>query len=163
MTTVTAFTPGPNAPFSFQATLDGQIYTVTVTWSLAGQRWYVNCSDLSGNVIFLLPLIGSPDGLLLSSLSWANNEAAAVTSAPHGYQVGSVINLTVSGATPIAYNGLNECLITGPSSFSYDLANYPGPTSAAGSAFYNINLAGGYFQTSTLIFRDNAQVFEVAP
>lgn len=60
MTTVTPFVPSLLAPFQFQPTLDGQVYTVIVTWNLAGQRYYVNVYTLQGVLIASLPLIGSP-------------------------------------------------------------------------------------------------------
>jgi len=59
-TTYYDFTPNNSTAFQFQPTLDGQTYTVQVTWNLFGQRFYVNVYDLSGNLIFALPLIGSP-------------------------------------------------------------------------------------------------------
>lgn len=59
--TITAFQPTASAPFQFQATLDGQVYTVIITWGLFGQRWYTNIYALDGTRILTLPLIGSPD------------------------------------------------------------------------------------------------------
>jgi len=47
VTTFTDFVPNNVAPFSFQPTLDGQVYTVRVTWNVFGQRWYVNLYDLA--------------------------------------------------------------------------------------------------------------------
>ena len=90
MTTFTQFTPSVSKNFTFQPTLDGQVYSVVVTWSLFGQRWLVNCYDLSGNLKFARPLRASP-----------NNA--------------------------------------------------------------NINIAGGYFITSTLIYREQTRNFEVSP
>lgn len=47
--------------FTFQATLDSQPYNVIVTWSIYGQRYYVNLYDTAGVRIFTMPLIGSPN------------------------------------------------------------------------------------------------------
>lgn len=58
--TTFAFVPSSTSPFSFQPTFDGATYNVTVTWNIFGLRYYLNCSDMSGNPIFTLPLIGSP-------------------------------------------------------------------------------------------------------
>lgn len=66
MTTYVTFQPSATAPFQFQATLDGSAYTVIMPWNLHGQRYYVTCFDLSGNLIFSLPLIGSPLGYNIS-------------------------------------------------------------------------------------------------
>ncbi len=90
MTTYTQFTPSVSKNFQFQPTLDGQVYSITVTWSLFGQRWLVNCYDLSGILVFARPLRSSP-----------NNA--------------------------------------------------------------DINIAGGYFSRSTLVYREQTRNFEVSP
>lgn len=66
MTTYTAFTPTASAPFQFQPTFDGAVYTVIVTWNLFGQRYYVNVYTLSGTLVYSLPMIGSPPGYDIS-------------------------------------------------------------------------------------------------
>ena len=111
----------------------------------------------------MVPLIGSPSGIQLENLTWELNTVTAQTTVPHGYSVGSTIDLTISGVTPSGYNGIYECLITGDDLFTYELSSYPGSISNLGSVSYDINLAGGYFTTSTLIYRDAAQWFEVNP
>ena len=63
MTTFTQFTPNVSQNFAFEPTLDGQVYSVVVTWSLFGQRWLVNCYDLSGTLIFARPLRSSPNNM----------------------------------------------------------------------------------------------------
>lgn len=60
MTTYINFNPSPNEPFQFQPTLDGQVYSVIVTWNLFGQRYYVNIYTLDNALVVCLPLIGSP-------------------------------------------------------------------------------------------------------
>lgn len=54
------FQPSNTTPFQFQPTLDGNIYTCLVKWNLFGQRYYLECSDLSGNLIFSVAMVGSP-------------------------------------------------------------------------------------------------------
>lgn len=61
MATFVAFAPTPQAPFEFQATLDGSVYTVVVTWNIFGRRYYVNVYALDQTLIVALPMIGSPD------------------------------------------------------------------------------------------------------
>ena len=53
MTTYTAFTPAANQspPFQFLPTLDKQQYSVTTTWNMFGQRWYINVYSLSGGLV----------------------------------------------------------------------------------------------------------------
>lgn len=61
MTTFVAFVPSNQTPFQFQATLDGDQYTIIVKWNWYSQRFYIDCLDSSNNRIFTLPLIGSPN------------------------------------------------------------------------------------------------------
>ena len=53
------FVPSASAPFQFQPTLDGAVYTAIVTWNLYGQRYYVNLYTLDGVRVLTIPLIGS--------------------------------------------------------------------------------------------------------
>ena len=62
MATLTQFSPSLNQNFSFQATLDGQQYQVTLPWSLFGQRWYLEVYTLQNQLVMSKPLRGSPDG-----------------------------------------------------------------------------------------------------
>jgi hypothetical protein len=96
MTTYVNFTQPPDAAFQFTATLDGNPYTVTVTWNLFGQRYYVNIYSADGVLIVCLPRIASP------------------------------------------------------------------PISGALSSGRDISLTAGYF-TSTMIWRDESQWFEISP
>lgn len=169
MTTYVDFVPSSSAPFQFQPTLDGQVYNAVVTWNIsvlstaAPQRYYINLYALDGTLIFALPLIGSPTGFEIESLSWANGSVTVTTTTPHGYRIGQTIALTISSCTPTAYNGVFNCLILSPSNFSYPLPSNPGVETSLGNVIYNINLASGYFQTSTLVFREASQQFEVNP
>lgn len=54
------FQPNSNAPFTFQPTLDGQVYNCVVTWNVFGARWYINLYDLSGNLVLSTAMVGSP-------------------------------------------------------------------------------------------------------
>ena len=169
MTTYVPFAPSAVQAFSFQATLDGQQYNVVITWNLFGQRWYVNVYALDGTLIVARAMTGSATGVQLAGLTWSNGEVEATTQEPHGYAVGQSIALTVSGAVPSGYNGLFQCLITGPSTFSYPLASYPGAATAFGAVSYDVNLVGGvpnengnYF-ASTLVFRQDSNQFEISP
>lgn len=60
MTTITPFTPTASAPFQFQPTLDGALYTAIVTWNVFGRRYYLNLYTLQGIRVFTVPLVGSP-------------------------------------------------------------------------------------------------------
>jgi hypothetical protein len=170
VTTFTNFVPNSTQPFSFQPTLDGQVYNLTVTYPLFGQRPFINLYALDGTLIVAQPLIASPDGFAIESLSWSTDGiATATTTLPHGYKVGTVVALTIAGALPSGYNGLVDALITGPSSFQYDLGTNPGPATVFGVANYNFNLVGGFqdengnYFTSTLVFRESSNQFEGSP
>lgn len=162
MTTVIDFVPSLVAPFQFQPELDGAIYNCVVTWNLFGRRYYVSCYDLGGARIFTVPLVGSPAGLVLQSLSWEGNVATAETIDPHGYPPGSTIRFTIADAQPDGFNGTFDCLIVDGTTFTYPLMVNPGPIVSAGDASRNINLAGGYFD-STLVYRAANQQFEISP
>ena len=59
--------------------------------------------------------------------------ACFTTAAPHGYTTSDVIPLTISGASPTAYNGTFQCTITGASTFTYPLASNPGSETVPGT------------------------------
>jgi hypothetical protein len=155
-------TPAATAPFIFSPTLDGTQYSVSVTWGLFGQRYYVNCYTLSGILVFSVPLVGSPSGILLQSISWRSGTVFATDSIPSTFKVGSVVEATIIGNSPDAYNGTFMVNVTGSKSFTYPLSNNPGPATALGSVEYNINMAAGYFNSS-LVYRSKNQQFEVSP
>lgn len=47
--------------FEFQADFDSDTYNVIVTWSIYGERYYVNIFDTSNVRVVTIPLIGSPN------------------------------------------------------------------------------------------------------
>lgn len=70
----------------------------------------------------------------ISTLSWAGGTVTATTTAPHGMTNGDVLNLTIAGANPTAYNATDRiCTITGASTFTFPLAADPGATVAPGT------------------------------
>lgn len=163
MTTYVQFSPSTLGPFQFTATLDGNNYNCTITWNLFRRGWYLNCYDLSNNLIFSEPLISSPAAFLIQTITWASNLVTVETETPHGIPLGNVAQFTIAGCTPSAYNGVVRALATGPSTFTYPLAGNPGLISVAGSVQRNQNLAGGYFQTSTLVYRESTGNIEISP
>lgn len=60
------FAPSTSSNFQFQATFDGDVYTIIVTWNLFGQRYYVNIYTVNGDLVAALPLIGSPADMNIS-------------------------------------------------------------------------------------------------
>ena len=164
MTTFVPFQPSPSVLFQFQATLDGDLYNIITTWSLYSKRWYLNIFDLVGNLVVSLPLIGSPTGVKLQGLTWRLGKATATTAVPHGLPIGEIVSLNIDGCTPVVYDGDFDVFITGPQAFEYDLAADPGGSATVlGAASRNLNLVAGYFATSTLVFRQQSQQFEIRP
>lgn len=169
MTTTFQFSPSQQAPFQFQPTLDGATYNAIVTWNLFGQRYYVSLYTLDGTLVFNLPLIGSEGAVNLASLSWKLGVATATldTATPgintRRYKTGSLVNLTVSGVLPDAYNGSVQASVQSGNSFSYPMpGSDPGSAVQLGVFSYDISLTAGYFD-STLVFRKFNNVFEVNP
>lgn len=163
MTTFYPFTPTntPPAPY-FQPTLDGVTYTITINNNLFGQRYYLFCTDQSGNIIFNVPVVTSLPSVPIENLTWDGpSQTATVTTVdPHGYQIGLTLDLTISGATPSAFNGTFPMLSTGSTTLTFFLADDPGQMTVAGALSYLISMTAGYF-SSTLVYRNNT--FEVSP
>ena len=162
MTTLTPFAPSPIAPFQFSPTLDRQTCISIVTWNTFGQRWYLNIYNQSQTLIVCTPVVSSPPTIPIAGITWANGTATLTTQTPHGYKFGRMVNITVSGCTPNAYNGSVQAFVTGASTLAYPITLDPGPISLVGVVAYNISLVAGYF-ASTLVFREDTQTFEVSP
>ena len=62
MTTYVAFTPSLHSAPPFQAvvTLDGAQYTLSASWNVTGQRWYLTITDQTNTLIWNGALVGSP-------------------------------------------------------------------------------------------------------
>jgi len=163
MTTYVDFAPSQTSQFQFQAELDGTIYNVLCPWNLFGQRYYVSCFSTDGTRIFTLPLIGSPDGLTITAIDYdpATNFVTATVETPHGFTIGAITDVTVTGCLPDAYNGNVQATAINATQIIYTLTPIPLPATTLGTLFYNINLAGGFFDT-LLVFRQGNQQFEIS-
>ncbi len=164
MTTRTPFQPSSATAFTFQATLDGEQYTVVVTYNLFGQRYYASVYDLSGNLVSSRGLVSST-ALIGAALTWADGIASATLTGPHGIAIGSVAQVKVAG-TGLAYDGTFDAFATGLDSLEYYLEENPG-SSASGTVTQVISLVtqaldGTYF-ASTLTYRQNLEEFGVSP
>lgn len=62
MATIIPFVPSDVAAPQFQATLDGATYTITITWNVAGQRYYINVYASDGSRVLTTAMVGSPNG-----------------------------------------------------------------------------------------------------
>lgn len=169
MTTYFPLIPSSQAPPSFQPTLDGVVYNVTITWNLFGADYYFNLSTLNNVPVLTRALTGSPTGVAVENISWSNQTVDITTVDPHGYPIGSSADLTLSGNAPDSLNGLFRCLIIGPFDLTFPLTTDPGDATAFGVVQYNVNFLQGYLNAagqlfaSTLVFREQSQTFEVTP
>lgn len=157
------FNPTAQAVFTFSPTLDSQQYQGICTWSLFGQRYYLNLYSLSNILVVARALVGSPGSIPLQSLTWASGKATATAVSPHGLKIGNVVTLSIAGVSPDGFNGTFQCVITGPLTFTFSISANPGPVTSLGSVGYNIDLVSGLFTTSSLIYRAPARQFEVYP
>ncbi len=160
-TQVTSFTPSSQAAFAFQPTLDQQSYNAVVPTNLFGQRFYLSLTKPNGAPLVNLPLVGSPIGITIQALTWAHGIVTATTQVPHGYRIGSRINLTMTGCVPAVFNGSIQMLVTGPQTLTWLIPTDPGLATVLGVVSYDINLVGGYFTSSKLVYRIPSQNFEV--
>lgn len=70
----------------------------------------------------------------IATMTWGGGTVTVTTAAPHGMTTADVLNLTVAGATPGAYNGVDLiCTITGASTFTFSLASNPGVCTVPGT------------------------------
>lgn len=66
-TEIVAFAPSPNTAFTFQPTLDGQLYTAIITNNVfrrpgdAEGGWYLNIYTLQGARVLTVAMVGSPN------------------------------------------------------------------------------------------------------
>lgn len=156
------FSPTTTAAFQFQPTFDGAVYNVIIPWSLFGRRYYVACYSLDGNLVFLVPLTGSPTGVAVQALEWKRGNVIVTSATPHGFKPGQTTEITISGCVPPAYNGKFKVLAVDPVTLSYPLASNPGQATTLGHADQNESLTAGYFD-STLVYRTANRQFEVSP
>ena len=168
MTQLIPFTPAiapSSPPFQSQATLDGNVYNFQVTWNPYSQCWYVDLIALDGTLVFHEPLIASDNPVPLAGLAWNADDAGTVTAttaAPHVLPLGVPVDLTISLAVPTAYNGLYRVVATGPTTFTYPLADDPGIATVVGSWGREMSLTAGYFGSTMAYFPFAAQ-FVVRP
>lgn len=93
--------------------------------------WWQTGDHVDNSGTFL-PLGSS--GRSNSNLTWAGDVVTLTTATPHGLAIGSSVSVTVSGATPIAYNGTFVCTVTSATTLDYPLVGDPGVATSFGSA-----------------------------
>lgn len=154
--TVYPFQPNAAQNLVFNPVLDGVTYTATVTWNVFGQRWYLNLTDVNGNLVLCTAVVSSADPQPLAALSWSDGLVTAETVDPHGVPVGAQANLLLQGDTPSGYDGLQLVTATGPSGFTYPLATDPGTAVQLGACGGIVDLGAGLFGSLLLYFAASA-------
>lgn len=90
-TTYVQFTPSTTSspPFQFTATMSGVDYTVTTTWNVYGQRWYINVYDSDGTRLKTQPLIASPlsGDILLAPVLFGSNGTLVYREASNNFEI----------------------------------------------------------------------------
>lgn len=161
MATTVPFTPSTTAAFTFQPIIAGVQYNAVVTWNLQGQRYYLNLYDTGGNLVLCTAVVSSGPRLGVT-LSWSDDGvtgiATAETNAPHNVPVGQLANVHIS-QTGTIFDGTWQVLATGPSTFTYALANPDENQPVIGQLSFNVNLVAS-LGAGWLIYRYDEQVFE---
>ena len=147
------FQPTVNTLFQFPAVFDGGQYQVIVPWGLFGQRYYLSCNAADGSNVFYKGLVGSPSRQGTPFTTNALNSIATVDN-PTGIGIGTVV---VSNNVP---PGTIVTFIAG-TVLALSQAAIATGTDAAALFSNDINLLGGYFVTSTLVFRAATAQFEI--
>lgn len=173
MTTIIPFLPSNLFVPKFPVVLDGQNYTVTVTWNVSAQRYYVNVYDNVGNWIVTVPMTQSPPSRAVNGLSYDPLRRVMTVElvAPPFWPVpigstgtfspaGTIVDYYLENFDPTSLNAKWRCLHINDTFFSFPLEQNPGEINLLGSVSQYMNMVGGLFK-STLIYRNGA--FEVSP
>jgi len=91
----------------------------------------VNSLTLLTSLVDLGPIITG--ALPITGMVWATGVVTVTTATPHGFTAASTLPLTISGVTPIQYNGTYTCTVTGLSTFTYPLVAGPGSVTVQGT------------------------------
>lgn len=70
--------------------------------------------------------------LPISAMVWAASVVTVTTTAPHGFTLADTLQITISGVTPVGYNGTFTATVTGTSAFTYPLVTNPGTSTVQG-------------------------------
>jgi hypothetical protein len=174
MTTVIPFIPSNIRAPKFNVTLDNANYTITVTWNVSAQRYYINVYGADGTWIITTPLVSCPPARAVNSTKWDSTRRVLIVQMvdPSFWPVplasgalltpfGSIVDYTLEGFQPDTYNGLFRGLQIDVASFSVPMDIDPGHVVVLGNVNRLMNMVQSVFQTSSLVYRNGA--FEVNP
>lgn len=161
MSTLVPFTPSTSAPFTFQPIIAGTQYNATITWNAFAERYYLNLTDTSGNLVLCTAIVSSGPRLG-ATLTWEDTGfggvATATTASPHNIPVGQLANVRIS-QTDTAYDGNWQVLATGASTVTYALVNPNETQPLAGQLSFDVNLVAP-LESGWLLYHYDLQAFE---
>ncbi len=159
MSTLVDFVPSTIAAPSFQPTLNGTQYNATILYNQFERDYYLQLSDLSGNLIVFRSLTSSGP-VLQATLSWASNVAMAACTTNHNVPIATLANVLVS-QTGTAYDGSWQALAVSPTTFTYALTTNPQqPAPLQCNLEFPLNLVQGYLSNCYLFYYDATEQFE---
>jgi hypothetical protein len=154
--------------------LDGQYYNIKITWNVSAQRYYVNVYGSDGLWVVTVPLVSSPPSRPIETVTYDPFQLVLLVQmvsptkwplplSPEGLSQspGTITDYTLAGFVPNTYNGLFRGMQLNATQFTVPMAVNPGSLIVTGYVSRQLNMLAGIFQTSTLIYRNNA--FEIGP
>jgi hypothetical protein len=164
LSTLISFTPSITQAFQFQPTIAGTQYNAVITWSLFGQRYYLNLSTLDGTLLCCTALVATGP-TLSATLNWADTGvggiATVTTASAHNVPLGQVVNMTVS-ETGTAFDGEWQGLSTGTMTLTYALSNPNVSLQQTGKVDFPVNAIAPFGIDGAFLFRFDTQQFEYA-
>jgi hypothetical protein len=159
VSTFVDFAPTALTPFQFQPSLlNGTQYIVTVPWNEFGQRYYINVTDLSGNLVVYRGL-SATGPTLAATLVWNEGIATATMVLPHNVPLASVANVRISQSGS-GFDGVYQALSTDPMTLTYQLAVNPQEAlPISGKVNFDLDLLAGY-GIGSLYFHSDTNQFE---
>jgi len=174
MATVIPFVPSNIHIPTISVVLDGNTYSIKVTWNVSAQRYYINVYSTDGTWVITTPLVSCPPGRAVQSVNWDSTRrvltvqmvdpslwpiplsAGGVVTPP-----GQMIDYTLEGFQPDTYNGLFRGLHLTETTFSVPMDIDPGQIVVMGIVNRLVNMVQTVFTSSSLVYRNGA--FEVNP
>src|SRR5215831_14631339 len=101
MTTYIPFQPSNISAPTYMVTLDGNQYTMVVTWNVASQRYFINLYDVNGTLIFCVPLVTTAIGRPVQSMVYDSKNQVIFGSFGNAMYrpLGQIIRYVFSGFT----------------------------------------------------------------
>jgi hypothetical protein len=164
MTTYIKFIPSNSVAPRFTTTFDEDSYTIIVTWNVASQRYFINVYSIVGNWICTVPMIETEIGNKITDISYDkyNNVLVVTINGNLWRPPGMIVKFDIENCVPDDINGSYDCLMLNSNTFTIPApVATRGQVTILGSATRFMNLVAGYFQSSSLIYRN--RMFEVRP